>query len=164
MKQAIIITAVVCGSLTSFGQSFIGVDGGVSLPLGAWGKASTATDLTSIEGTVNDKNGYAKTGVFFLVDGAYFFNRHWGIGGLFKYGTHSLKGVDSLSQGYEESFDVDQTSTTVTHYKLWSVMPGIYYDLGFCKRFSFTARVLAGVAHVSTPEIDVAIQDGGVDD
>ena len=146
------------------GTGFIGVDGGVSLPLGNWGKASTATDMTSLNGTVDDKSGYAKAGGFFSVDGAWSFSKHFAIGGMFRYGTHSLKGIDSLSQGYEESFDVDQTSTAVTNYKLWSILPGIYYDLGLTRRFSFTARALAGVAHVSTPEINVAIEDGGIQD
>src|ERR1700743_3721530 len=146
------------------GTSFVEVEGGVSLPLGNWGKASTATALTSINGTIDDKSGYAKAGGFFSVDGGWFFSRHFAIGGMFKYGPYSLKGVDSLSQGYEESFDVDQTATTVTNYKLWSVMPGIYYDSRFVKRLSLTARVLAGIAHVSTPEINVAIEDGGVPD
>ena len=146
------------------GTGFIGVDGGVSLPLGNWGKASTATDMTSLNGTVDDKSGYARTGGFFSVDGAWFFSKHFAIGGMFRYGSHSLKGIDSLSQGYEESFDVDQTSTAVTNYKLWSIMPGLYYDWHFTRKFALTARALAGIAHVSTPEINVAIEDGGIQD
>ena len=47
------------------GTSFIGVSGGVSFPTGNWGKASTATSLTSLEGTVDDVSGYANTGGFF---------------------------------------------------------------------------------------------------
>lgn len=144
--------------------NFIGVEGGISLPLGNFGKASTATALTSIEGTVDDPSGYAKAGGFFAVDGAWFFSRYFGVGGMFKYGTYNLKHVDSLSQGYEESFDVDQTSTTVTNYKMWSVMPGIYFDLPLAKKFSLTARALAGISHTTTPNITVAIEDGGVED
>jgi len=162
--KLIFLLAALCSSASVFAQSFIGVDGGVSLPLGNFGKTSTATSLMSINGTVNDPHGYAKTGGFFSVDGAWFFSKHLGIGGMFKYGTYSLKGIDSLSQGYEESFDVDQTTTSVTSYKLWSIMPGIYYDWHFVKRLALTARVLAGIAHASTPEINVAIEDGGVED
>ena len=159
-----ILILSICSGVAASAQSFIGVDGGVSLPLGKWGKASTATELMSINGTVDDKNGYAKAGGFFSVDGAWFFSKHFGVGGMFKYGTHSLKGIDSLSQGYEESFDVDQTSTTVTNYKLWSILPGIYYNWNFTKKLALTARALVGIAHVSTPRIDVAIEDGGVED
>jgi Outer membrane protein beta-barrel domain len=167
VHKPFLIILALCITVSSFaqkGSSFIEVDGGVSLPLGNWGKTSTATSLMSINGTVNDKSGYAKTGGFFSVDGAWFFSKHFGVGGMFKYGTYSLKGVDSLSQGYEESFDVDQTATTVTNYKMWSILPGIYYDWHFAKKFGLTARALAGIAHSTTPAINVAIEDGGVPD
>ena len=144
--------------------NFIGVEWGISLPLGNFGKASTATALTSIEGTVDDPGGYARPGGFGAVDGAWFFSKHFGIGGLFKYGTYNLKHVDSLSQGYEESFDVDQTSTIVTNYKMWSLMPGVYFDLPLAGKLSLTGRGLAGISHTSTPQIAVAIEDGGVED
>jgi hypothetical protein len=165
--KLVVLIAALCSCVTSYaqkGMSFIGVDGGVSVPLGVWGKTSTASELMSIDGTVGDKNGYAKPGGFFSVDGAWFFSKHFGIGGLFKYGTYDLKGVDSLSQGYEESFDVDTTRTTVTNYKQWSILPGIYYNQSILKKLAFTARVLVGVAHSSTPEINVGIEDGGIPD
>jgi len=155
-------------SASSFAQqrpsNFIEIDGGVSLPMGNWGKTSTASSLMSIQGTINDVHGYAKPGAFGAIDGAWFFSRHFGIGGMFKYGTHSLKGVDSLSQGYEESFDVDTTRTTPTHYTMWSIMPGLYYHLPLAAKFAFIARALAGVAYASTPQITVGIEDGGVPD
>ena len=162
--KLLFLLAALCSSVSVFSQSFIGVDGGVSLPLGNFGKTSTATSLMSINGTVNDPHGYAKTGGFFSVDGAWFFSKHFGVGGMFKYGTYSLKGVDSLSQGYEESFDVDTTRTSVTSYKIWSIMPGLYFNQQITKKLAFTARAMAGIAHASTPAINVGIEDGGVPD
>jgi opacity protein-like surface antigen len=168
IKILIALTATIGLYSTAFAQqkpaTFIGVEGGISLPLGNFGKASTATALTSIEGTVNDPSGYAKAGGFGAVDGACFFSKHFGIGGLFRYGTYNLKHVDSLSQGYEESFDVDQTSTTVTNYKMWSLLPGLYFDLPLAGKLSLTARGLVGISHTKTPQITVAIEDGGVED
>jgi hypothetical protein len=167
-KILIFLAAMISLSPTVLGQekpaTFIGVEGGISLPLGNFGKASTATALTSIQGTVDDPSGYAKQGGFGAVDGAWFFSRYFGVGGMFKYGTYNLKNVDSLSQGYEESFDVDQTATTVTNYKMWSLMPGLYFDLPLTSKLSLTARGLAGISHTSTPQITVAIEDGGVED
>src|SRR5580700_1268915 len=133
------------------GTSFIGISGGISLPMGNWGKSSTASSLMSINGTINDVHGYAKLGGFGAVDGAWFFNDHFALGAMFKYGTHGLKGIDSLSQGYEESFDVDTTRTTHSSYKLWSFMPGLYYTVALNPKISFRARVMAGIAGVSTP-------------
>ncbi len=166
----ILISLVVAISLSSaviaqqIPASFISLEGGVSLPLGNFGKSSTATALTSIRGTVDDPSGYAKPGGFGAVGGAWFFSKHFGIGGLLKYGSYNLKHVDSLSQGYQESFDVDKTSTNVTNYKMWSLMPGLYFDLPLAGKLSLTARGLVGISHTSTPQINVAIEDGGVED
>src|ERR1700722_4512274 len=147
------LAATLALSHTSFAQqkpaNFIGIEGGVSTPLGKFGDWSTASSLMSINGTVNDLNGYAKAGGFGALSGAWFFSRYFGIGGLIKYGTYNLKHVDSLSQGYEESFDVDTTRTTTTDYKMWAVMPGLYFDLPLAKKFDLTARGLAGIAHAS---------------
>ncbi|HEV3327022.1 MAG TPA: outer membrane beta-barrel protein [Puia sp.] len=151
-------------SPANFPANFIEVEGGVSLPLGNFGKTSTATSLVSFKGTINDLHGYAKAGAFGAVDGAWFFSKHFGLGGMFKYGTYNLKGVDSLSYGYEESFDVDTTRTTPTNYKMWSIMPGLYYNLAIAGKFAFTARALAGMAYATTPRIYVNIEDGGVTD
>jgi opacity protein-like surface antigen len=178
MKPIKILTflTALCISVTSFAQqkpanlsanfpaNFIEVEGGVSLPLGNFGKTRTASSLMSIKGTVNDVDGWAKAGAFGAVDGAWFFSKHFGLGGMFKYGTYNLKGVDSLSQGYEESFDVDTTRTTPTNYKMWSIMPGVYYNLAIAGKFSFIARALAGMAYATTPRIYVNIEDGGVTD
>jgi hypothetical protein len=146
------------------GTTILEFDGGISMPLGNFGATSSAHSLMSTNGTIGDNHGYANTGGFFSVDGAWFFSRYFGVGGMFKYGTNSLKGVDSLSQGYEESFDVDTTRTYTTSYKIWSVMPGLYFNLPLAKKFAFDARALVGIAGASTPQIYVNIEDGGVTD
>jgi hypothetical protein len=156
---------LITGSLLAqHATSFVEVDGGASIPLGNWGKTPTASSLVSLTGTINDKNGYARTSGFFSADGAWFFSKYFGVGLMFKYGTYGLKGVDSLSQGYEESFDVDTTKTYVTHYKMWSVLPGLYFNYPLAHRLALTARALVGVADASTPRITVDIIDGGVPD
>lgn len=167
LYKIFLFVITVSTSVSSFaqkGSGFIEIDGGVSLPLGNWGKTSSAGSLQSLNGTIPDDHGYAKIGGFGSVDGAWFFSRHFGVGGMFKYGSHSLKGVDSLSQGYEESFDVDTTRTSTTSYKLWSIMPGLYYNLSLAKKLSFTARALVGITHATTPQITVGIEDGDVND
>lgn len=164
MRILILSIGIFLISLTASAQSFIEAGGGVSLPTGNWSKVSTATSMTSIQGTKDDPGGYAKTGGFFSVDGAWFFSKHFGAGLMFRYGTYNVKGIDSLSQGYEESFDVDQTSTTATHYTMWTVTPGLYFSLPLARKFAFTARALAGISHATTPQIVVGIEDGGVQD
>jgi hypothetical protein len=165
--KAVFLFIALCVCASSFaqkGSSFIQVDGGVSLPLGSFGKVTNASALESLNGTKTDNSGYANPGGFFSVDGAWFFSKYFGIGGMFKYGTYDLKGVDSLSQGYEESFDVDTTRTSVTNYKMWTIMPGLYFNLPLAKKLSLTARALVGIAHAKTPAIAVGIEDGGIED
>ena len=146
------------------GTSFIGLSGGASFPMGNWGKVTPASSLISIEGTVTDVGGYANTGAFGAIDGAWFFSKHFAIGGMFKYGTYNLHGMDSLSYSYDASFDVDTTRLTHTDYKMWSIMPGLYYQLQIAKKLSLTARGLIGISNASTPDITVTIEDGGVFD
>jgi len=167
MKSIKIFLSIValCIATTSFaqqkGQSFIGISGGVSLPLGNWGKSA---EVISINGTVTDPNGYANIGGFGALDGAYFFSKLFGVGGLLSYGTYSLKNVDSLSQGYQQSFDVDTTRTTPTNYTQFNFLPGIYFNSAIAKKLSVTARALVGVSYATTPKITVSIEDGGVFD
>jgi len=155
--------AIICRGQEK-GSSFIGFNGGVSFPTGNWGKASTATSLTSLEGTVGDISGYANRNGFFTIDGAWSFSKHFALGGMFKYGSYNLHGMDSLSYGYEQSFDVDTTRLTHTDYKIWNIMPGLYYQLQIAKKLSLTARGLIGISIASTPQINVTIEDGGVFD
>jgi opacity protein-like surface antigen len=167
MKSIKIFLAVaaLCITASSFAQqkgpSFIGINGGISLPLGNWGKSA---EVISINGTVTDPNGYASTGGFGALNGAYFFSKHFGIGGLVSYGTYSLKNVDSLSQGYQQSFDVDTTRTTPTNYTQFNFLPGIYFNSTVAKKLSVTARALVGISYATTPQISVSIEDGGVFD
>jgi hypothetical protein len=167
MTKFIYMALALCIASVSYGQkgtTILEFDGGVSLPLGNFGKTSTASSLISLNGTKSDNNGYAKTGGFFSADGAWFFSKYFGIGGMFKYGTYGMKGIDSLSQGYEESFDVDTTRTYVTNYKVWSITPGLYFNMPLMSKLSVTARALVGIASARTPQIYVNIEDGGVTD
>jgi hypothetical protein len=162
--MALVLCIAYVATFAQKGTTILEFDGGVSLPLGNFGKTSTASSLMSTDGTIGDTHGYANTGGFLTLDGAWYFSKYFGIGGIFKYGSYSLKGVDSLSQGYEESFDVDTTRTYTTSYKIWSVMPGLFFNLPLARNFGFDARALVGIAGASTPQIYVNIEDGGVTD
>jgi hypothetical protein len=164
LSMALVLCIAGVSAYAQQGTTILEFDGGVSMPLGNFGATSTAHSLMSTNGTIGDNHGYANTGGFFSVDGAWFFSKYFGIGGMFKYGSYNMKGVDSLSQGYEESFDVDTTRTYTTSYKIWSVMPGLYFNLPLAKKFAFDARALVGIAGASTPQIYVNIEDGGVTD
>lgn len=166
-KIILALTALVC-SLSAVsvkaqtkGSSFIGVNGGVSFPMGNWGKSAL---ISSTSGFVSDPAGFANKAPLISVDGAYFFSEHFGVGGVFNYATYKTKDLSTLSAGYQESFDADQVTTTAGSYKSWSILPGIYFNQGLSKKFSFTARALAGITHTSTPKISVNVMDSDIDD
>ncbi|HTS46148.1 MAG TPA: outer membrane beta-barrel protein [Puia sp.] len=143
------------------GPSFIGITGGISLPTGNWAKSNYVVSTT---GYVDDPAGYASSGPIIGLEGAYFFSKNIGVGGIFSYATYKVKDLDMLSGGYRESFDVDQVTTTATSYQSWSLMPGLYFDFPLTHRLSATARALAGITNSSTPRISVDVEDGGIDD
>lgn len=159
----IVVVSIALHSFPSYAQkgpSFIGVAGGLSIPTGNWAKANF---VSSVSGFVSDPSGYAKNGGIGGVEGAYFFSRHFGIGGLVNYAAYKTN-IKPLSDGYQDSFDVDQVTTTAGSYKLWNVMPGLYFDLPIMKKLAFTARALAGISHATTPSVAVDVEDGGNDD
>ena len=143
------------------GPSFVGISGGISLPTGNWGKSDF---ISSTTGYVSDPAGFAAKGPIGELDGAYFFSKHIAVGFLFSYATYKTKDLNTLSAGYQDSFDVDQVTTTSDSYKSWSLMPGLYFDFPLAPKLSVTARAMAGIAHTSTPLIMVDVEDGGIDD
>jgi len=158
---ALVWASVLSASAQEKGPSFIGVYGGASIPTGNWGKSKLIISTTDY---ANDPAGFAAIGGLGGVEGAWFFSKHIGIGGLFSYATYNTKDLSTLSLGYEQSLDVDSVHTTAGSYKIWNLMPGVYFNYALAKKLSFTGRVLAGITTVTTPDIQVAVYDGGVYD
>ncbi|HEV3251030.1 MAG TPA: outer membrane beta-barrel protein [Puia sp.] len=160
---ALILASVYCASVSGQekGPSFIGVAGGISMPLGNWGKSKLIISTTDY---ANDPAGFAAIGPVGGVEGAWFLNKHIGIGGLFTYASYQTKDLAILSLGYERSFDVDSVNTTAGNYRIWNLMPGVYFNYGIQSKLSFTGRALVGITHVTTPRIAVAVFDGGIYD
>jgi hypothetical protein len=150
--------------------SFIGLVGGLSMPLGNWKKTAYITDANGAwlaNNADNTSSGFAGNGSSFGIEGAYFFSKYVGFGGMLSHSTFNIstKGLDSLSAGYQRSFDVDQVTTTINgSYSIWAFMPGIYLRYPFSNKFSITGKLLAGFTTTSTPNISVDVKDGGVDD
>ena len=167
MRPGKIVTTIlivcICISLNGTAQkgpSFIGITGGLSIPTGNWAKANF---VSSVSGFASDPSGYAKHGGIGGVEGAYFFSKHFGIGALANYAMYKTN-IDPLSEGYQDSFDVDQVTTTAGTYRVWNFMPGLYFSIPVWKKLALTARGLAGISHATTPSISVDVEDGGIDD
>lgn len=160
VASSIAVLGISISSFAQKGPSFIGITGGFSMPVGNWKKSNFVSSTT---GFVSDPSGYAKNGGIGGVEGAWFFSKHFGIGGLFNYATYKTN-LGPLSSGYQDSFDVDQVTTSANSYKVWNVMPGLYFNLPIWKKLAVTARALAGISHATTPSISVDVEDGGIDD
>lgn len=153
--------SVLSSSAQTKPSSFIGISGGISMPVGNWGKSEM---VSSTSGFTSSPAGFASKGPLLSVDGAYFFSKHFGVGALFNYATYKTKDLNTLSAGYQESFDVDQVTTTAGRYKSWSILPGIYFNQPLSQKLSFRARGLAGITHTTTPRISVNVMDSDIDD
>ncbi len=164
MKKLKIVIALFIIGVAAYSQTtdiptenngFIGVFGGLTVPSGNWTHVAY-NDNTS---------GYAGNGSTFGIEGAWYFSKCVGIGGMISYSIFSFKGIDSLSAGYQNSFDVDQVTTMVNGgYSMWTFMPGIYLRCPFGNKFSINAKFLAGFTSATTPTITCDVFDGGRDD
>ncbi len=163
-----ILLLVVCSATQAQNNNFISVFGGITSPSGNWTK--TAYNVNDIGGWLttdadNLSSGFAGSGSTFGVEGAWFFSKYFGVGGLVSHNTFNFAGLDALSAGYRSSFDVDQVTTTVNGgYTMWNFMYGIYFKYPVSDKFAVTAKALAGFTSATTPSIAVDVFDGGNDD
>lgn len=155
MKNKLYLTLAVCllGS-GLFGQekaaSFIGVTGGYALATG---------NLTNND--YSDPNsGYANSsGMNIGLDGAYYFHKNIGIGGVFSGTGFYCKGLQTMSDGYKEDFDVDSSTVYATgRYATYNFLVGPYFSFPVNK-FTFDIRVTGGVVFAKTPEFKVDLED-----
>jgi opacity protein-like surface antigen len=161
MKKIILFVAVGFISLTAFAQddattdkpkSFIGVTGGYTNLMGNIIKSDYS----------NNSSGYANSmGYNTGIDGAYYFSKYVGIGGVFSFASFSAANLQSMSDGYKNDFDVDSVSVTVTtKYNFYNFFVGPYFSIPV-KKFTIDLRVLGGLTLMNTPEFDIFIEDGG---
>ena len=133
-------------------KSFISISGGYSVLRGQ----ITRSDY------YNTNSGYAnRSGYNVGLDGAYYLTKHLGLGGVFSFESFSAAHLQSLSNGYQNDFDVDSVSVTATtKYNFYTFFMGPYFSFPV-QKFTLDARVTGGIALVNTPEFDVNVVDGG---
>jgi hypothetical protein len=154
MKRIFTILTIALITLAAFGakaqddthvKSYIGFFGGLSNPVSDFG----STDYG------NYKSGFAKRGVTFGLDGAYYFYKNLGIGATFSFhdqGELNQTDADNLAAGYTASYQADQaTLTAVDRYHYVSILVGPQYSFTYGK-FILDLRASAGILKIySTP-------------
>ena len=158
LAATVLLTSSICAQEESTGKFFLGLSGGVSAPLGNF----SSTDLGEF-GSWNNTSGFAKTGFNIGFDGAYYFHKNIGVGGVLNFSDHGGLTKDDatkLGDSYTDAFGVDEsTAITNSRYRTLNFLVGPYFSLPFNK-FSLEARALGGLTQsISTPEVSVQLED-----
>lgn len=132
-------------------KSYFGFFGGISIPQG---------NFSSIDYD-NNKSGFAKKGLTYGLEGAYYFSKNFAIAGSITYqdnGELNQNNADSLAAGYTKSYGADQSTVTgQDRYQTVNILLGPQYTYPFGK-FLFDIRPVAGIIKVySTPETNVLL-------
>jgi len=157
MKKNIIAFIVLLSSVFSsigqeetFNKYFIGINGGYSALLG-----------NAIKGDYADSSsGFANSnGVNLGLEGGYFIKKNFGFAAVISTNSFSSNGLQALSDGFQEDFEVDSITLTASgKYSMYNffVGPIFSYPKG---KFIFNAKVLGGLVYAVTPEYKVDIED-----
>ena len=134
-------------------KSYFGFFGGVSNPMGDF----KSTDY------YNNKSGFAKRGLTYGLDGAFYFHKNWAIGASFSFqdqGELTPNDAQILANGYNTDFFKDNTEITgVDRYHNIFIMAGPQYSWLYHK-FTIDVRLSAGVLKsYSTPTVAVAFDN-----
>jgi hypothetical protein len=171
MKKFIIIAVAILATFSVFNAkaqvqrgSYWGVFGGVSVPSGQFAKSDYGDFL---DGTINNKAGFAKTGYTIGLDGAWYIHKsNWAFAATISYqdqGQLSAKDAHTLAAGYQDAFGVDTgAASTSKRYRNLNILVGPQYSFFFSK-FAVDLRANVGIIKsFSTPEMDITITDADI--
>jgi hypothetical protein len=160
MKKNLTILSVVLVTLISFkakaqdetdtkAKSYIAFLGGFSNPLSNFGSTNYG----------DNSAGFAKKGATFGLEGADYFYKNLAFAITFTYqdqGELNATDVQNLSNGYNASFNKDETTiTAVDRYENLNLMGGPQYSFLY-KKFTLDLRAEAGVIKsISTPSLAI---------
>ena len=155
MKRAFTIvflsTIIFAFSAKAQVKSYIALYGGLSDPSGNY----KSTDYN------NNQSGFAKKGVTFALEGAYYIHKNFGIGATISFqdqGKLNSNEVSALAQGYTNSYAADQATTNgYDRFHNWNILVGPQYSFVY-KNFILDLRPSAGIVVVtSTPETNTIL-------
>ena len=131
--------------LISYSQkytSFVGVRTGLSFPYDNFGNNMSI-------GT----HGFAKTGFNITTEGAYFFLKNVGVGGLIGFNVHNINKNNLEAQYLRDNYNYSSVIIDVQPYYSATYMPGFYFNLPIQNTIlCFTFKIMAGFFWVRNPE------------
>lgn len=150
---AVLILPIVSNAQSS-NKNYLGVQAGVSIPVGEFGKANYSDNLA----------GFAKTGIHVAVDGAHYFKSGiLGLAGQLAFtdnGRLNKSDLQKIGDGFTDGFGVDNSTVTGNgRYRRLTGMVGPTVLFGGDK-LKLEIRALAGVVKsLGTPEVTVQLED-----
>lgn len=146
MKNRIVLLVLIFISISGVAQerdSFFALNGGMAFPMGNF-KAQ------------NLQNGsFALPGIHIGAEGAWFFKKHFGVGGEIGIGYHY---PDASAEATAKVKADPFLSTLTIHaeaFQIYHAAVGLYFRWELIRHLSFTAKVLGGMLWASTPyELD----------
>ena len=147
------LTVKAQDDIKTYTKSYFGVIGGVSNPQSDFGQASYS----------NNSAGFAKRGVTFGLNGAYYFYKNLAFAASLTFqdqGELSQEDVQNLANGYNTSFNRDQTDVSaVNRYHNVALMGGPQYSFVY-KKFTIDIQADAGIIKsYSTPATTVVFDN-----
>jgi len=162
MKRLTLILLLSACTLASFSQKqtstslpaptkfTLSLNGGAGIPTGSFGKGDYS----------DETSGFAKAGGHFNIAGAYFLNKHFGIGALAGYSRFGFKGAQSLSDGYKEDSGTDSTTLYQQGSNhIWSFLVGPYYRIDAGKKLTLSLRALGGYTNTHLAGFRIFYED-----
>ena len=131
----------------------VGIIGGISLPLGNF-KKTDYQDAAS---------GFAGNGYHFGATGTCLFTDRLGLTASLSYRQFSFSGIQQISDGFHEAFDVDSASATTkgTNHSV-SFLIGPHYSLPVSKHISIDFDYGVGIVYSTLAGWDVVLTDAGI--
>jgi len=150
---SIISSKVKAQDVPEYVKSYFGVMGGISTPTGNFGSYDYS----------NGKSGFAKPGITYGLNGAYYFYKNLAIAASFSFQDQGeLTGNDAqiLANGYNTDFNKDNTEVTVSdRYHNITLMAGPQYSFVYHK-LTIDLGLSAGlIKSYSSPEIAVVFNE-----
>ncbi len=128
----VILLFIGLAGFTQTKPSFISVNAGPSFPTGDY---AGTRDLTN--------DGFAKLGLNYFAEGAWFFSPNFGIGANWGYSTHALD-ESALSRIKAGEQGIVSATYTSDPYKVTTLMAGIYGNIPLSGHLALTFKLLAG--------------------
>src|SRR5665213_2781168 len=155
MKRIIFFMIMLGAGYVSYAQTpaskfVIGLNGGVSSPIGNFAKGEYS----------NEKSGFAGTGGNFNVTFTYYLPKNFGISALIGYSGFGNKNSQSLADGYKEDSGTDSTtlySKGTNHSVSFLIGPTYRIDAG--KKLFIDVRGLVGYVNTHLAGFQIFYED-----